>query len=161
MEFWFVIFVSKIFTYILERCCHGCLIAGFYWSYQNCVETVCIIYKNIFISFERSDGKFSSEVCVNCLFILICYNAAKQNNSQASFASFLGNWSSYSLVDWRLGLLRMDRTFFLVLCRCPLTVAVEGERCFVTASLVRPGNPRSWSSSIAFTSVDLVGENKH
>ena len=58
-------------------------------------------------------------------------------------------------------LLRVVRMPLRSLCRCPMMVASDGGRYFVTFSCVRPGNVRSWSLLMALINVVVGGENRH
>ena len=87
-------------------------------------------------------------------------NAEKQNTSHFEAALWCGAISFPSSFCLMLLLFIVNQTFFGTLCMCPLMVAVDGGRCFVTDSLVSTGTSSSWLLLIAFKIVAVVGEKK-
>ena len=53
----------------------------------------------------------------------------------------------------------VDRTPWRVRIIWPFSVAVDGGRCFVINSMVKPGKDQSWLFLMAFIMVDAGGEH--
>ena len=94
--------------------------------------------------------------------VLVSARAAKQNISWVWHISSLGFMSSTCALASRISamLLLVDWIPWRMRCICPLSVAVEGGRCFLMSSWVRPGKDDSWPLLMAFSNVDLGGEHR-